>query len=79
MSLSTDNLKVGDYGIIVEDSGRAYINLQFKVKTCYEDSDRFFVGFVNSPSKSGTRISTKHYGTRYIPLCPAMKILFGVK
>lgn len=73
--MTTDKLKVGDYGIITEESDKNFIGYIFKVTRIRDDGVIRIQGIYDTLE---TIISSERYNSEFILLSPAIKILYGV-
>lgn len=81
--MTTDELEVGDYGIILNDEETDLIGAIFKVdynQPVDEYGDLFHVKMVRSQDHGkDTDISTEKYKTKIALICPALEIMFNLK
>lgn len=81
--MTTSELEVGDYGIIISDEDPNFAGTIFKVdynQPCTEHEDLFHVKMLRSQDRGkDTDISTDKYKTKIVLICPALEIMFDLK
>lgn len=81
--MTTSELEVGDYGLIISDEDLDLVGAIFKVdynQPCTEHEDLFHVKMLrNQDHGKDNDISTDKYKSKIVLICPALEIMFNLK